>query len=482
MKKIISNLLILTLIISIVMPLAPVYAEDNNNASSEENTISVDKTDENEFDSEKFSRDLGLLKIIANYVMNDYLYPVDQDELTDNIYKSFFDTLDKYSVYYTPEEYSNFTTDLAGEFGGVGVQMTKGDSGIYVVEVLEGTPAEGVGLKANDIFTKVEGEDVTEFTLDDLAGVLRGEIGTDVNIEVKRNNKYIDFVIKRAAITVSSISDEIINEDIGYIKISQFNVNSDEQFKEILDRFDEAGISKLIVDVRNNPGGEVGAVLNIANNFVSEKPLLIQQNADGNETTYVATATDKKYDLVVLVNANSASASEILAGAIQDNEAGIIIGQTTYGKGVVQRTLKLSDGSGLKYTCAQYFTPNKNTVQGLGITPNIEVEQELLHADVDLEDIPELKGKRDATMNDVGLDVLGAEMILKILGYNIESVDGVLDSNTYYRIAEFQKDNGIYARGILDKETQAKLTEKLNSFVAIEKDNQLDRAIEELSE
>lgn len=466
-------------IIMIVSPFANtyVYADEteNNEKENGENEIKED-----EFNFEKFTKEVDFLNVIIPYILNDYIYDVDDKDIIDNLYKGFFNSLDKYSVYYTAEEYGKFNTTMSGEFVGVGVHMTKKDYGIEVISTIVGSPAEKAGLKSNDVFIKVGEINVEKYSLDDIAKLLRGEEGTSVEVQIKRDEKLLEFTLNREKIVITSISSRIINDNIAYIKLSEFKANTDELFKEELDKFDEKGINKIIIDVRNNPGGSVNTVLRILNNFVSEKPLLIERRANDNEITYTAEKNDSKYDLCVLVNKDSASASEILAGAIQDNEAGKIIGQKTYGKGVVQKVIQLMDGSAIKYTCAEYFTPNKNKVQGIGIIPDIEVSQKLLHDDIDLEDIPELKQKREPKMGTVGLDVLGAEMILDLLGYDITNVDGVLDDDTYYEIARYQRENGLYGHGILDKETQGYLTKALGAYAAEEIDTQLERAIEEL--
>lgn len=472
---------LICLLIACIMILSPiasvsVYAEETEGV---EKTDAKDK-DESVFDFEKFSNETDFLKIIIPYILNDYIYEVDDKDVVDNLYKGFFNALDKYSVYYTAEEYAKFNTTMSGEFVGVGVHMMKKDYGIEVISTIEGSPAEKAGLKSNDVFIKVGDINVENYSLDDIAKLLRGEAGTSVDVQIKRDDKFLEFTLNREKIVITSISSRIINDDIAYIKISEFKANTDELFKEELDKFDEKNINKIIIDVRNNPGGSVNTVLRILNNFVSEKPLLIEKRANDTEITYTSEKNDKKYNLCVLVNKDSASASEILAGAIQDNGAGKIIGDVTFGKGVVQKVIQLMDGSAIKYTCAEYFTPNRNKVQGIGIVPDIEVSQDLLHGDINLEEIPELTQKREAKMGAVGLDVLGAEMILDILGYDISNVDGVLDDDTYYEIARYQMDNGLYGHGILDKETQSYLTKALEDYVNQEKDTQLERAIEEL--
>ncbi len=443
-----------------------------------------------ELDVEKLDSDIDFLKLVIEFVNEYYQYDINQDDIITALYDGFFEILDDYSIYFTKEEYQEFATDMSGSFGGIGVQITQDKDKLIVAIPLPGTPALKAGIKTGDEIISVNGQSVVGFTTTQASNLIRGEVGTVVKIGIKRGNTEIFFNIKREVVVVSSVESKILENKIGYLKITEFNENTTEQVEEALTNFDKNKVSKIIVDVRNNPGGSLRTVVDILNFFVPEGPLVYVNSKTQGEEVLKSTLDKQKYKVCVLVNENSASASELFAGAIQDRGVGKIIGTTTYGKGVVQSLIPIdllkayfdpnyNNGGAVKFTTSEYFTPNKNKVQGVGIKPDIVIENKIGQSKVDLSTYPELKKDRKPTLNTIGLDVLGAEMILQTLGYKVNTPDGILDQVTFEQIKLFQKNNNLNAYGTLDFATQDALTSALKLFAAPEvEDTQLKKAIE----
>lgn len=455
-KKILSLMLIVIMVIS--SPFS-VYAAE----------LDVDKLDE----------DIELLKLVIQDINKLYQYDINQDDIIKALYDGFFSILDDYSVIYTKEEYQSFDEHISGEFGGIGVQITVEKDKLIISSPLPNTPAIKAGIKAGDEIIAVNGQSVVGFTTTQASKLIKGDIGTVVNIEIKRGDTKLSFNIKRDKIVVSSVESKILDNNIGYLKITDFNENTTEQVEEALINFDKNKIAKIILDVRDNPGGLLNVAIDILNLFVPKGPLLYVNYKSSGEKVFESTLEKQKYKVCVLVNEYSASASEIFAGAIQDRGVGKIIGTTTYGKGVVQGLFTIPNGFNIKLTIAEYFTANRNKVQGLGIKPNIVVENKIGQAKIDLSTYPELKKDRKPTLNTIGLDVLGAEMILKTLGYKVNEPDGILDAVTFEQIKLFQKNNNLHSYGVLDFATQDALSSAIKLFAAPEtEDLQLKKAIE----
>ena len=310
---------------------------------------------------------------------------------------------------------------------------------------------------------------------------MRGEPGTSVRLGIKREgvDGILYFDIVREIIKVNPISFKVLEDEIGYIKIQTFNSNTEEYLRKALDEFDSKGITKLIIDVRYNPGGSLEQVVDVAKHFVPNKgPIVhIDYKKPEDKQTYYSDIEDSKYQLVVLVNEWSASASEIFAGAIQDSKAGTIIGVKTFGKGTVQQLIPLKKGGAMKLTMAKYLTPSGVAIDGVGIKPDIVVKNEKQKIDVNT--LEKLEITRRMELGDTGKDVLAAEQRLKILGYKTEEPDEMLDEETYLVVKNFQSDRGLFPYGVLDITTQIYL-ENAISDVEIEVDKQLEEAIKVL--
>ncbi len=428
---------------------------------------------------EKLNEDIDLLKLVIQDINLLYQYDLNQNDIIKALYDGLFSILDDYSVVYTDEEYQSFDDQISGEFGGIGVQIILEKDKIIVSSPLPNTPAMKAGIKTGDEIIAVNGQSVIGLNTTEASKLIRGEIGTVVNIEIMRGDTKLSFYIKRERIVVMSVESKILENNIGYLKITDFNENTTEQVKDVLAEFDKNKVTKIIIDIRDNLGGLLDVAIDILNLFVPKGPLVHVNYKASGERTFESTLEKQKYQICVLVNEYSASASEIFAGAVQDRGVGKIIGTNTYGKGVVQGLFTIPNGLKVKLTIAEYFTANKNKVQGIGIKPDIVVENKIGQSKIDLSTYPELKKERKPSLNTVGLDVLGAEMILKTLGYAVNEPDGILDKVTFEQIKLFQKDSNLYPYGVLDFATQDALTNAIKLYAEPEKeDTQLKKAIE----
>ena len=317
----------------------------------------------------------GKLYEIQLAVEENFYQEIDEQDLIDGAAKGLMDALDDpYSVYLTKEEYEAWAASVTGNYSGIGVTFTQDTDGNYVIVAVEkDSPAEKAGLEPGDFMLEVDGKSYDN--MDAMATAIRGEKGTSVKIMYQRDGKKDSVSIKRDDIVQHSVSHEMIDDDTGYIQISSFLESTGEDFIKALDAVEEEGAENLILDLRNNGGGLVSSCVTIADEFLDEGVIMYVEDKDGNRTEY--NSEDGKTDLetVVLVNENSASASEILAGALKDNGFKIV-GQNTFGKGVIQGTFEMKDGSALEITMRQYFSPEGNAIHKKGIAPDYEVEGE----------------------------------------------------------------------------------------------------------
>lgn len=315
---------------------------------------------------------------------------VTEEQLQDGLYKGLVEALDDpYSVYYTKDEIEELEESISGTFSGIGAYVSADETTGYpmIVSVIEGSPAEEAGLLSGDILYEVDGESLQGVDLDVAVSKIKGEEGTSVHLTIVRSGEadYLEFDIVRAQVDSETVYGEMLEDDIGYIQITEFDDVSCDQFVPILEELIEEGMEGLILDLRDNPGGTVDSVTDIAEYLVPEGLVFYMEYPDGTREEYEVDGEQAvDVPIVVLINGNSASASEILSSAIQDSGAGILVGTTTYGKGVVQTIYSLSGDSGaVKLTTAQYYTRNGHDINEVGIEPDVEVE---LDAEAYLED------------------------------------------------------------------------------------------------
>lgn len=322
------------------------------------------------------------LSKIQRIVKEKFLYEEDEDKIQDGILKGYVDGLDDvYSVYYNEEETKALQESTSGEYYGVGAVLTEdATTGVVtIVEVYEDSPAEKAGLKAEDILYKVDDTEVTGMDLSKVVSYIKGDEGTDVTLTVIRGDQSdeIELTATRAKIEAHTVSYKMLEDKIGYIKVTEFDAVTTQQYTDALDDLENQGMERLIVDLRNNPGGNVSTVCDMLDRMLPEGLIVYTQDKDGNKNEASSDEENQfTKPLVVLMNGNSASASEIYAGAIQDYGLGKIVGTQSYGKGVVQQIFDLGDDTSLKITIADYYTPNGRNINGQGITPDVEVEYE----------------------------------------------------------------------------------------------------------
>lgn len=324
--------------------------------------------------SEVYER-YGKLDQLYDTITSSFYKEVDEDAMMEGAYKGLVAGLnDPYSSYMTAEEYETWVATATGEYSGVGITFTQDEDGNFVVvSVTDDSPAADVGIREGDIIKTVDGQEYSD--LDVIGNAIRGEEGSEIEITYIRDGEEKSVTMTREKITQHSVEHRMLDGNIGYISIRSFIETTGEDFSQALKELEEDGAQGLVLDLRDNGGGLVDACVQVADEFLDEGVVVYVEDRDGNRTDY--DAKDGKTDLktVVLVNENSASASEILAAALQDNGFEIV-GQTTYGKGVIQSTAQLEDGSALKLTIMQYFSPDGNAINEKGVTPDHQVANE----------------------------------------------------------------------------------------------------------
>ncbi len=324
---------------------------------------------------------------LAAYINFYYYDETDTDALKNGMYAGLLSGVnDKYSTYYTAEEYEQSQIGMTGKYYGIGAGLTQDIKTMVVTvnKIYDGTPSKDAGLLKDDVILSVGDVEATSMELSDLVQLIRGEEGTTVHLEVYRpaTGEYLSFDVERANVTLPSVASEMLTEEIGYIRIESFETDTAAQFETALAELENAGMHSLVIDLRYNGGGLVDSVVQILDDILPEGLLVYTEDKYGNRQEYKSSGeTHFDYPLAVLINEDSASASEIFAGAIQDYEYGTLIGTKTFGKGIVQSLFKLSDGDAVKLTTAKYFTPKGNYIHGVGIEPDIELEYEYLNPD-----------------------------------------------------------------------------------------------------
>lgn len=315
-----------------------------------------------------------------NFIQKNYFGEIDENQMLESAIKGYVAGLnDDYSEYITKEEMEEYMQDTTGKYVGIGVYITNNTqtNQIVVLMPIKGSPAEEAGIKSGDIITKVDGTAYTGEELNQASSALKKEAGTKAQVEILRGEEIISLEVERREVKVNHIEAEVLENNIGYMQISTFDEGCYAEFKQKWEELNNKNVKSLIIDLRNNGGGIVEESTNIADMMVEKgKTLLITAGKNKNENITKA-KTDKiiNIPIVILINENTASSSEILAAAVRENNDNVkLIGTKTFGKGVIQTIFTLTDGSGLKLTTNEYYTPNRNSINKIGIKPDIEVE------------------------------------------------------------------------------------------------------------
>ncbi len=317
------------------------------------------------------------LAFLEAYIRGYYLDEIDDEQMEDYLYYGLVAGLgDPYAAYYNEEETQSMLDSSSGNYCGIGAVFSQNliTGTITVTRVYEGCPSYEAGLLPEDILYKVGDEEVTGQDLTNVVTKIKGEEGTEVTLTMIRGEEYIDFTMKRQMIEVPTIEHEMLADQVGYIMISEFDGVTDEQFIEALENLQSQGMKSLVIDLRNNGGGSVESVCHIADKLLPEGPIVYTEYKGEEREARNSDSECVDVPIAVLMNGASASASEILAGALQDYGAAEIIGTQSYGKGIVQSIFDLQDGTALKLTTAKYYTPNGNDIHEIGITPDVEID------------------------------------------------------------------------------------------------------------
>lgn len=368
-------LVILTATITFMITTMVIYNKFSDVYSNKSSTSSIN--------AENSSTETALVKTLETFKMmlkQKYIGEIDEEKMIDGAIKGYVEGLgDPYTTYLTKEEMQEFIEETNSEYVGIGVYLTnsKTDNTILVVGTMKAAPALEAGIQAGDVIEKVNDVAYTGDQLDDAIKILKGEEGTDVKVTVLRDGKEIDLTVTRRKITVEHVDSQMLENNIAYIQVDSFDSGVAEDFKKQITELKNGGAKGIIIDLRSNGGGIVDEAIGIADLFLKEnETILITKGKDEKEETTVSKNKPIIQDipLVVLVNEGTASASEILAGALKDKYPNTtVVGKTTYGKGVIQTLYNLTDGSGLKITTEEYFTPNHNKINKEGIKPDVEV-------------------------------------------------------------------------------------------------------------
>lgn len=326
------------------------------------------------FNEQGFS---NLMRFITAYrfIETKYVNDTDDVKLIDGAIDGMVKSLnDPHSNYLSPKMYKTLMEQTEGSFAGIGVVMgMDNEQKIHIVGIMENSPGQKAGLQEGDEILAVDGVPVTQMAFDEVAAHVRGQAGTDVVLTIMRDNANQDITITRDNIKLKTVGHKMLDNNIGYIQIVSFSEDTANEFNEAYNDLKNQGMKALVLDLRNNPGGLLTTCVEIAKKLVPKGEIVSIVDKQGNKETYSSSLEAPEYPLIVLINKNSASASEILSGAIQDTKAGTIIGNTSYGKGSVQTILPMFEDDAVKLTIAKYYTPSGRSIDGTGITPDIEI-------------------------------------------------------------------------------------------------------------
>ena len=324
---------------------------------------------------------IDLFSEVLDKINKEYVEDINQSEVMDAAINGVLQSLDPYSAYMSPESFQNMQTETSGEFGGLGIEVSMEAGVVKVISPIDGSPADEVGVKAGDYIVKINEHQVQGKTLTEAVDLMRGPVGSDIEITIRRKGvkKAIVFKITREIIKIQSVKSKKINDNIGYIRLTAFNENSSTQIKKKVNEFTkDKKIKGYILDLRNNPGGLLSQAIKISDFFLTNGEIVSTKSRKESENRrWFANKGDiiNGKVLIVLINYGSASASEIVAGALKDNKRAILVGENTYGKGSVQSIIHLKNNGAIRLTISKYYLPSGKSISEVGITPDIEVAE-----------------------------------------------------------------------------------------------------------
>lgn len=421
--------------------------------------------------AERYLDDIYTAEDIMKMGLSAYLADLG-DEALVALLKAAMNSLDDYSDFYTYSEYVEYNNSLNRTFYGLGITMQQAGEYVEILEfVEENSLAEKSGFKPGDKFVKVDGINVVGSSVTEVRNLIVGDLGTTVLITVLRDGKEIEITGTRTAVNNSTVSGGVLEGNVGYIKIASFSSNTAEEFTEIANKLKGEGVSKLILDLRNNPGGLISAAISIAREIVPKGKIIdVKYRDETMNYTYYSELEKAPFNIVVLVNENTASSSEILASAVQDSGAGILMGEETYGKAVIQSTYSLKNGMVFKLTIGQYITRNGREIDHVGLEPDVEVSN--YTKKIDTTGYTKFDFINPVSAGSSGNNVTAAKERLAIMNYYIGNLgNDVYNVDLAEAVKKFQKDNGLADSGVLDVATQIKIKEvfeKLETTVDIQ--------------
>jgi carboxyl-terminal processing protease len=340
-------------------------------------------------------KDMEKLLSLKEYIKGYYVDGAEDNKLIEGAIKGMFQSLgDPYSVYMTKEEFKNFNEATKGSYGGIGVIVTRSEDGyVTVVAPIEDTPGERAGLKTNDKIVKVDEKDIIGIDLEAAVTLMKGKKGTPVVLTVMRDTvkEPLEFKITREEIVIKTVKSNMMKDNIGYIRISMFDEDTGSEFKKALASLESERMKGLIIDLRQNPGGFIDQCVQVADELLEDGLIVYTEDKGKKREDYKSKAGKVDVPFVVLIDEGSASASEIVSGAIKDRKAGLLIGTKSFGKGLVQSIEQLKDGSGMKLTTQKYYTPNGISINKVGIQPDIEVKPLEARTDQKPEDVQDVQ-------------------------------------------------------------------------------------------
>ncbi|MFF2483624.1 S41 family peptidase [Paenibacillus sp. NPDC058071] len=429
-----------------------------------------------------FSSDqLSKINTVVDLIESKYYQKIKRDELVDGAVRGMMSALDDpYSVYMEKDVAQHFSESIEGSFTGIGAEVTLEKGRITIVSPIKGSPAERAGLLAKDIVLSVNGVKLDGFTLNEAVAKIRGPKGTKAKLMIERSgsSEPIELTLVRDDIDVETVYSHFNPEEgTGVIEIRQFSWNTAERFKDELAKLEGQGMKHLVIDVRNNPGGVLPVVVEVAQSFIPNGEVVVQvENRDGKrEQSKSKGGTKKTYPIAVLMNKGSASASEILAGALKERAGAVLVGETTFGKGTVQVSYNktLGDGSLVKMTIAKWLTPDGNWIHEKGIEPDIAAAPPALYT------VARLKVSETLRLDSLGEQVKSAQVMLDGLGYKPDRSDGYYSEGTSLAVEQFQQSFGLPATGEIDAKTAEALEQAVVAWLKDENnDIQLHKAIE----
>lgn len=321
---------------------------------------------------------VGRLLGAMNFIESNYVEEVDRDKLFSGAISGMVKALeDPHSVYLEPKLFSRLKFETGGSFGGIGVYMGFKDKEVRILSVMPGSPGEKAGLRAGDSIIAVNSQPVSEIEPDEVALKIRGDVGTPVDLLIHREGEEDKvYQITREVIKLDTVAGKMLDDKTGYIRISNFSENTGADFKKILHELEEKNMKGLILDLRQNPGGLITSCVEIAREIVPAGPIVSVVGRDGEKEVYNSELKSAKFPIIVLLDKHSASASELLSGALQDTKAALVVGEKSYGKGSVQTVVPMFRDDGLKLTTAKYYTPNGRSIDGTGIQPDVEIKSD----------------------------------------------------------------------------------------------------------